>query len=322
MSPEMVAGVRGPGVVATREWTSLLACPRCRTPLADAAAARGCAHCGLGFSLEDNVVRWAAPPVASTPPRRGVGDYGRSIRYRLDPFASPYSPFAALTHRRTEGYYRRALIDDRPARAWAAHYLRSIDLPERAVVLDHGCGRGRVCAFLARLGHRVVGQDVASHPWWRRLGDVGFAVVPGDDVALPWRDGSLDLVVNSMVIGHLPPADLARHAREVYRCLKPRGSWVIAEANSLGFGTGLTRRFYGRLHALADVRRVARDAGHAEVDQWFEGVRSPVAPRLVAFLRAQLSWKGYDIVDHGSWLERVLPPVRRAMWVLVLRRPA
>ena len=305
-------------------WTALLACPRCDAGIGEIVDKGCCPGCGQSFSVEGNVVRWPeptpAPPQTSTAPR-GLRDYVRSARYRLDPFASPYSPLAALTRRRTERYYQRTLADDRLARTWASHYLGGLALDPGAMVLDHGCGRGRVCAFLARLGHHVVGQDVAVQPWWHRLGDVGFAVLPPGGGALPWRWGSFDLVINSMVIGHLSPDALARHAADVHRRLKPGGVWLIAEANSLGFGTGMTRRYYGRLHALADVRRIASDTGYTEVDRWFEGVRSPVASQLVSYLRAHLSVHGFDVGDHGSWLERRLPPERRAMWVLRVRRP-
>jgi SAM-dependent methyltransferase len=314
--------IRAHATTPAVEWTRLLACPGCRESLGDALPSGRCPRCARRLEREDNVVRWGEPPAVARPRHRRARDYLRSATYRLDPVASPYSPLALLTRHRTERYYERALTDDHLARAWAARYLHGLALGPDAWVLDHGCGRGRVCAFLSRLGHRVVGQDVVAHAWWRRLGDVGFAVAPADAPTLPWIDRAFELVVDSGVIGHLPQDVLARHAVEVHRRLRPGGTWLVIEANSLGFGTRLTRRYYGRLHALADVRAMARAVGYEEAGQWFEGIRSPVAPRLVAFLRAHLSWKGFDIADHGSWLERRVPAERRSAWVLRLRRPA
>src|SRR5512134_2295305 len=87
------------------EWTHLLACPRCQEPLAGALPENRCARCGERFAREGNVVRWGERVTMAPLRRRGVRDYIRSATYRLDPLASPYSPLATLTARRTEHYY-------------------------------------------------------------------------------------------------------------------------------------------------------------------------------------------------------------------------
>jgi SAM-dependent methyltransferase len=301
-------------------WTPLLACPRCRSPLQEHVVDGRCGSCGLPFSSNGNVLVWpngtAEPGIRS----RSLADYWRVLRYRLDPLASPYSPLTWWNQHCVEAYYRRALHEPRLARAWAGRFLGGLDLPQPATVLDHGCGRGRACAFLGLLGHNAAGQDVLANPWWQKVPAV-FAVVPASCEGLPWEDGSFDAVVNSLVIGHMSPARLVRHIEGVGRVLKKGGYWLVLEANSRGPGSHVTRRYYGRLHTLEDVERMGRELGFEVHDCTFEGVRSPVFPRLVSYLRAHLRLQDFDLSDQGSWLEKRVRPERRARWLLRMRRP-
>jgi SAM-dependent methyltransferase len=325
-------GVRGAsdGQVRPREgaserwWWELVRCPQCgMDPDPGTGPGGACAGCGMPFSVDRNVARFPSEAPEASSPRAGktFRDYLSIARYRLDPFASPYSPLTWLSRWRIEQYYRRSLEGRELAEAWAAHHLEGVALPATATALDHGCGRGRVSAFLHRLGHRVVGQDVVGHPWWDRLPEVGFAVVPGRMPYLPWRAGSFDLVLNSMVIGHLSAEQLRRQAEGVFEILKPGGTWVIYEANSTGIGVHVNRQYYGRLHSLDDVLRLAAEIGWVESRVTFHHLRSPVFPRAISYLTTHLSPRGFDISPASSPLEAVVPPRRRAMWLLRLRRP-
>lgn len=103
------------------------------------------------------------------------------------------------------------------------HHLRG-QRPQR--VLDLGCGVGGFLPGLAELGERVVPTDVdrASLVLCRER---GFALgVASDGYALPFADGSFELVCLFDALEHIP--DEARALAEVARVLAPGGRVVIS----------------------------------------------------------------------------------------------
>jgi len=99
-------------------------------------------------------------------------------------------------------------------------------LDPTALVLDIGCGPGRVLGFLARRGIRCFGLD-------RSRVSVGLAVeryrrpgVVGDNLRLPFADAIADAVISDGVIHHTddPQAAFA----ENWRILKPGGRMYLA----------------------------------------------------------------------------------------------
>jgi SAM-dependent methyltransferase len=168
--------------------------------------------------------------------------------------------------------------------------------------LELGCGEGRVARDLGERGHRVVGVDNAptllraaaeAHP--------GGEYVLADAAALPFEDGSFDLVVayNSL----MDIDDMPRAVREVARMLdgggrccasvvhpivdsgrfdshEPDAPFVMHESY---FGrrrfegtferAGLTMTFHGWCHPLEDYTRALEEAGLL-----LEAVREPRDP--------------------------------------------
>ncbi len=293
-----------------------LACPWCgaRVQLDEGS----CGGCGKVFKIVERTVSWQGghPEKAPLTARR----LARIARYRLDPLASPYSPLVALGARRTRAYYERTLHDSGLARNWGEHYLPADLRPADGPVLDHGCGRGRNVALLRQLGYEVAGQDVASDVFWSRIGGAGFQCVPANAVRLPWADGAFSLVLDFEVIGHFDEPALVRHFEEIRRVLQPGGRWLILEANSLGWAARMPRRHYGRLHSLERVRSLAVALGFVEQRSGYEGFYAPVFPRLLNFLRKQCAPWPMDLSDHDSWLARLTPARRRALWQLLLTR--
>lgn len=99
-----------------------------------------------------------------------------------------------------------------------------------ASVLEIGCGSGLTAQALhARYGMDVVGVDI--DPVQIRLAaklrqpDGRLRFVEGDACALPFCDGSFDLVVSLMVLHHIP--DWGRAINEIGRVLKSGGVCVL-----------------------------------------------------------------------------------------------
>lgn len=100
--------------------------------------------------------------------------------------------------------------------------------------LDLGCGEGRFCRMLQRLGIRTIGVDPT-----RALIDHARALDPAGDYrigraeALDLPDAAFDLVVSYLSLVDI--ADLQTALSEVHRVLRPGGHFLIA--NLQGFST-------------------------------------------------------------------------------------
>jgi SAM-dependent methyltransferase len=105
-------------------------------------------------------------------------------------------------------------------------------------VLDLGCGEGRHAFEAYRRGAHVVAVDWGQHEvettkrWLGAIADAGEApagarheVVRGDLTALPFPDGSVDRVIASEVLEHIP--DDATAFAEIARVLAPGGRVAV-----------------------------------------------------------------------------------------------
>lgn len=98
----------------------------------------------------------------------------------------------------------------------AAAFLERLPPPGRAT-LEVGCGEGRFGRALVERGHRVTGVEIA--PTLAALARESFEVVEADAAALPFADGSFDLVVAFM--SPMDMEDMAGAVREAARVLEP-----------------------------------------------------------------------------------------------------
>jgi ubiquinone/menaquinone biosynthesis C-methylase UbiE len=120
-------------------------------------------------------------------------------------------------------------------------------------VLDLGCGDGALTGVLADAAGAsgtVIGVDVAEAALRRaraRHPALTFTLAPIDG-ALPFDDGSFDVVWSSEVIEHV--ADTARWLSEVRRVLVPRGRLLVTTPN------------HGRLQlAIGGIERYSEPLG-------------------------------------------------------------
>ena len=164
-------------------------------------------------------------------------------------------------------YYRSAKV---------IAFLERAGVTVRGRVLDAGCGGGGMPLSLAEEASAVVGIDPVErfHDAGVRLGrerglrNLHFALADG--MALPFRDGSFDLVLSHAVIEHV--ADAPLYLRECARVLAPQGHVYLSTAPYLSFaGAHLPRLkvpvplhlIFGRRLAFATFRVLARHAAWA-----------------------------------------------------------
>lgn len=138
---------------------------------------------------------------------------------------------------------------------------------QRGVVLEIGCGAGRMTKRLAGDFTRVIACDVSE-------GMIEYArrqvTAPNidwrlsDGAVLPAPDGSVDAVFSCHVLQHLESCAVQlRYFREVYRALRPGGTFMIhlylhsyPEVNP--HFTALARAAYGGFLLLAGAKAAIR----------------------------------------------------------------
>ncbi|MFF5207629.1 class I SAM-dependent methyltransferase [Streptosporangium sp. NPDC000396] len=128
-------------------------------------------------------------------------------------------------------------------RVWDAE-LDALGLAGDERVLDLGCGRGLVlikAAARVPAGH-ATGVDLWTSDQSGNSQDAAFAnartegvagrveLVTGDMRALPFEDGTFDLVVSSLAVHNIPDADgRAKAVAEALRVLRPGGRLRLAD---------------------------------------------------------------------------------------------
>jgi SAM-dependent methyltransferase len=150
------------------------------------------------------------------------------------------------------------------------HLLRSLGLSEWHLVVDVGCGSGRLASQLAAFpGLRYVGCDVVprliehagrlcARPDWR------FEVTTG--TAIPCGDGAADFVCFFSVFTHLTHVETFRYLREAQRVLRLGGHVVMS---FLEFGVpGHWREFAACVDDTRDDAHLNQFVSRDAIEAW------------------------------------------------------
>jgi SAM-dependent methyltransferase len=105
-----------------------------------------------------------------------------------------------------------------------ADLIGSID--SASLVLDIGCGPGRVLSFLRRRGLRCIGLDSSRVSVVLAVERCGVPGVVADNLQLPVATGAADVVISDGVIHHTDNPQ--KSFEENLRVLKPGGQMYIA----------------------------------------------------------------------------------------------
>lgn len=98
---------------------------------------------------------------------------------------------------------------------------------EGELVLDAGCGRGRVVAMQTIIGREVVGFDICRDNLWRKIGKDSFVVANIDNI--PFKTGIFNVCTCFLVLEYVQNDFFA--LGEIYRVLRPNGRVLISVAN-------------------------------------------------------------------------------------------
>lgn len=105
-----------------------------------------------------------------------------------------------------------------------------VTLKEKTAI-DVGCGTGALVRKLAAQGARVTGIDIPEMlekaNQFTPVG--GEKYIAGGGENLPFEDNFADIILYIASLHHVPPAEINRAVKEVYRVLKPGGIVIFAE---------------------------------------------------------------------------------------------
>jgi len=203
--------------------------------------------------------------------------------------ADPTPSFEAQWRARFERF-ARAFEDEPRISGWSDAGLRrrvaafsallpDLRLPERACILELGCGGGTYVRLLAGLGYRTIGLDYSVPSLHRAVAaDPGRKgrYLAGEAYCLPFAAGSFDLVVSIGVLQAL--SEPARALAEMTRVMRPGAALVVEALNGHG-AVALARWAIQRLRGWPSRVRAYRPA---EVRGWLadEGLRLERQPAL------------------------------------------
>jgi SAM-dependent methyltransferase len=129
------------------------------------------------------------------------------------------------------------LAEGRKALAYlTSRYGDLLGGPERIRVLDVGCGNGGMLLPFAEAGHRCWGLDLTLHPELAEVAaraGLSLGQLQARGEALPFPDGSLDLVLLAETVEHVP--GVRRLGAEVARALRPGGLCYVTTPPRLRF---------------------------------------------------------------------------------------
>jgi len=116
-----------------------------------------------------------------------------------------------------------------------AAMVKSAAMGKVGRVLDLGCGTGNLISLLLEEfpGARISGIDPSSG--MREVCTERFADQPnveikgGNALAIPYPDGSFDLIVSSLALHHVPPELKPDMAEEIARVLEPGERFIHAD---------------------------------------------------------------------------------------------
>lgn len=128
--------------------------------------------------------------------------------------------------------------DQRLIREFSRH------LPQKARILEGGCGNGAYVARFLEMGHQVIGVDFAQSTVKRlNIAFPDLDIKIGDIRSLPFSDELFDAYYSGGVIEHFEDG-LLPQIKEAYRVLKPGGLFLVT-VPYVNKARNISARLYG-----------------------------------------------------------------------------
>lgn len=193
--------------------------------------------------------------------------------------------------------------------------LRLIRIERGARVADLGCGSGVFTNLLHQASYDCVGLDISP-----KLIAIGQAKYPdiefveGDVERLPFPDASLDGVLLSGLVHHLP--DPSRCAAELFRVLRPGGRFVAFDPNRMNPFMWLYRDRSSPFYSSVGVTENERPVLAREAAEVFRRAGFTVGTDYLSNLRYR-----YVASAKVRWLLPIYNVIEGALFALPFMKP-
>jgi len=106
-----------------------------------------------------------------------------------------------------------------------SNYISKINLGEK-LILDLGCGEGKVSSIIFDDGVNIIGLDISKRDIIKAKGRGNYReLIIGDAQRLPFSDRSVDVMFSNSVLEHIP--DMSMVLKEASRILQKNGKLVF-----------------------------------------------------------------------------------------------
>jgi ubiquinone/menaquinone biosynthesis C-methylase UbiE len=195
--------------------------------------------------------------------------------------------------------------------------MRVAKMKAGARVADLGCGSGVFTDLLHRQGYDPIGLDISP-----KLIALGRAKYPniefleGDVEHLPFTSAGLDGVLLSGLVHHLPDPTLC--AAEVFRVLKPGGSFVAFDPNRMNPFMYLYRDRSSPFYSSVGVTENERPVLAPQIAAVFRQAGFKVGTDFISDLNyryiasSKLRWMlpAYNAIDRALFAPNFMKPLR------------
>jgi ubiquinone/menaquinone biosynthesis C-methylase UbiE len=174
-------------------------------------------------------------------------------------------------------------------------FVRCVLAAPDGLVLDAGCGTGRVSDYLSKAGIDSVGLDLSMAMLLEARPTAARRLVQATIRKLPLRTGSVAGVLAWYSIIHTSPGDLDEAIAEFARVLRPGGPLLVAFQE--GEGETLRRdSAYGHAVDVVNVRHRFEDVSRLLVQHGFQ----PLAAVRRAARPIESAAQGFLLVEAGA----------------------
>jgi len=120
-----------------------------------------------------------------------------------------------------------------------ATIIKKLDPKPGEIILDLGCGTGRIAYEIIKRGSKVIALDfsveslkICKSRCEKLDHKYNIHIIRGDACNIPLKKNTFDKCISSQVLQHIPSKDeRLKMIQEVYRVLKPRGKFVLTTYN-------------------------------------------------------------------------------------------
>ncbi|PIU41076.1 MAG: hypothetical protein COS99_06990 [Candidatus Omnitrophica bacterium CG07_land_8_20_14_0_80_42_15] len=299
----------------------VLECPSCKGNLTINDAAISCCRCGESFLLSKNVVDFRNKNISNSNKighRFNAKEINKYGRFLLNPVSSPFSPLTLITKYRITKYYKDILGSETRASKFFNYYLEKADLQKNDIVLDYGCGKGRISAMMSLLGFRVIGCDIFEDAFRYQIKNSLF-YLQNPQVSFYIKNESINLAIDYLVINNIPELELENYLAAIQSKLKEKGYFLLVSANPKSYGAHIFYKYTSTVFSpeliLSHLRKLKFKINIFRYDTFY----APFFPLLINWFRLVLR-KEFEMFDYNSRLASLINPEKRGVFVILAQK--